>query len=104
MADGKPQTKEDYKELLTEVIKKQIVVLGPDVAILKARNVEGLKISEEGDVNEISGDPQKVLQKLIDQYVALSGEIVKSTVEPLLAKYPALEVPSLKPSSNNQPN
>lgn len=95
MAD-KPKTEQEYKNLLSEVIKKQIIVLGPDVAILKARGVEGLEVDDEGNVTKLEGEPQKILQNLIDQYVALSGQIVKSTMEPLLAKYPALEIPSLK--------
>lgn len=79
---------QDYKQLLTDVIKKQIVILGPQITLAKARNVKGLTISEDGTVVEMQGSPQELIQSLIDQFVQLSGEIVKKTMEPLLSGYP----------------
>lgn len=75
---------QDYKQLLTQVIKKQIIILGPDITLAKAHNVPGLVVADDGTVTEISGDSQQITQKLIDQFVQLSGEIVKKTMEPLL--------------------
>ncbi len=86
-----PDGIEDYQNLLSEIIKKQIVILGPDIALVKARNVAGLEVADDGSVTKISGDPKEALQKLIDEYVSLSGLIVKKTMEPLLQKYPALK-------------
>lgn len=77
----------DYKKLLTEVIKKQIVILGPDITLSKARNVKGLTIENDGTVSQISGNPQELIQELISQFVQLSGQIVEKTMEPLLANY-----------------
>jgi hypothetical protein len=84
-------TNTDYKQMLSEIIKKQIVILGPQIALLKARGVAGLKVSDEGDVIGISGPEQVVLQKLIDEYVALSGEIVKNAVNSIFQKYPSIQ-------------
>lgn len=84
-------TNTDYKQMLSEIIKKQIVILGPQIAVLKARGVEGLKVSDEGDVIEVAGPEQIVLQKLIDAYVALSGEIVKNAVNSIFEKYPSIQ-------------
>lgn len=78
---------EDYKKMLSEIIKKQIVILGPQMAVLKARNVPGLKVTDEGEVTAIVGDGQTTLQKLIDEYVSLSGEIVKNAVNSIFEKY-----------------
>ena len=83
---------DQYKSLLTQIIKKQIIILGPDISLVKARNVAGLLVASDGSVTEIKGDPQQALQALIDQYVSLSGLIVKKTMEPLLSKYPSLKV------------
>lgn len=80
----------DHKQLLTEIIQKQIIILGPQIALMKARNVEGLEVLDDGTVSEIRGDPNMITQKLIDQYISLSGMIVKKTMEPLLAKYPGI--------------
>ena len=81
----------DYKQMLSEIIKKQIIILGPQIAVLKARNVQGLKVNDEGDVISVDGPEQVILQKLIDEYVALSGEIVKNAVNSIFAKYPSIQ-------------
>lgn len=85
-----PKTDGDHQKLLTEVIKKQIIILGPDITLAKARNVPGLTVADDGTVTQISGDPKDVTQKLIEQFMELSGLIVKKTMEPLLANYPGL--------------
>lgn len=84
-------TNADYKQILTEIIKKQIVILGPQIAVIKARNVLGLKVSDDGTVTDVEGPEQVVLQKLIDEYVALSGEIVKNAVNSIFEKYPSIQ-------------
>ena len=86
------QDSEDYKKLISEIVHKQIDILGPDMAVRKANNVPGLSISAEGEVQSVSGDPQEILQKLVNEYVALSGEIVKNILSPVLAKYPEIKL------------
>lgn len=87
--DG-PHDQNDYKNLMSELIKKQIIILGPDISLVKARGVSGLTVADDGSVTAISGDPKTALQQLIDEFVSLSGLIVKKTMEPLLANYPGL--------------
>lgn len=81
-------TNTDYKKILTQVIQKQMVILGPAITLAKARNVKGLTISDDGAVTEMAGTPQELIQNLIDQFVQLSGLIVRKTMEPLLASLP----------------
>jgi len=83
--------KEQYKGLLSEIIEKQTVILGPDIAVLKARSVSGLQVSGEGKVTDYDGDPKVLLQKLIDTYVDLSGQIVKNALGSIFEKYPDLK-------------
>lgn len=83
-------TEQDYQKLMSAVIKKQIVVLGPDITLVKARGVAGLIVADDGTVTKIEGDPKTLFQKLIDEFVSLSGLIVKKTLEPLLENYPGL--------------
>lgn len=92
---------QDYKKLLTDVIKKQIVILGPTITLAKARNVKGLTISDDGTVTDMQGQPQELIQALIDQFVQLSGLIVKKTMEPLLSVYP--DGANKTQESNSQP-
>jgi hypothetical protein len=83
-----PAQDTDYKKLLTEVIQKQMVILGPGITLTKARNVKGLSVNDSGIVTDIQGPPQELIQGLIDQFVQLSGLIVRKTMEPLLSGYP----------------
>lgn len=87
--DG-PTSLDDYKNLMSELIKKQIIILGPDISLAKARAVSGLKVADDGSITEIVGDPKVILGQLIDEFVSLSGLIVKKTMEPLLSSYPGL--------------
>jgi hypothetical protein len=88
-------TAEDYKNLINDILAKQAVILGQDIVLLKAKSVEGLALTPDGKVDSISGNPEEVLQKLVDEYIALSGQIVKNILNPVFAKYPEIKV-SLK--------
>lgn len=83
--------KETYKALMTEIIHKQTVILGPQIAILKARNVSSLSVNDDGQVVDIKEDPRTALQKLVDEYVKLSGQIVKNALGSIFTKYPQVE-------------
>ena len=80
-----------YKAMLSEIIAKQSIILGPEISVLKARNVPGITVSDNGVVTAISGDYRQILEKLVDEYVALSGMIVKNALSSVFAKYPELE-------------
>lgn len=86
------QASADYQKLIREIVHKQIDILGPEMAVRKANNVEGLKVSADGEVQSLQGNPQEVLQQLVSEYVALSGEIVKNILSPVLAKYPEIKL------------
>jgi len=83
---------QDYKGLIGEIVKKQIAILGPDVALLKASNIEGLRLDAKGNALTVEGDQHEILQKLVDEYIELSGQIVKNVLKPVFAKYPSIEI------------
>ena len=84
--------KEQYTELISEIIKKQSLILGPEIAILKARSVSGLMVDNDGKVTGVGDNPRETLQNLVDQYVELSGLIVKNALGSIFAKYPELNI------------
>ena len=84
--------KTDYENLINDIIAKQIIILGPDIVLLKARAVAGLKVDDKGMVTGLNGDPQVILQSLVNDYIALSGQIVKNILTPVFAKYPEIKV------------
>lgn len=82
---------EQYKNVLTDLIKKQMVMLGPSVALGTARKVTELIISEDGTVSEIKGDPKAAMNGLVQAYMTLSGQIAQNTLNSILDKYPELK-------------
>lgn len=85
------EDKKQYTSLMTDIVTKQIVILGPEFAISKARTVEGITISDSGEVTGVQGNPDEALQHLVDVYVQLSGQIVKNALGTVFDKYPALK-------------
>jgi len=82
----------DYKNLIVEIVRKQIDILGPDMAVRTANQVTGLEIDDHGVVAKLDGDPDQILQKLVEQYIALSGEIVRNILNPVFQKYPEIKL------------
>lgn len=84
--------KSQYVALISEIIKKQSLILGPEIAVLKARSVPGLMVDNDGKVTGVGDNPKETLQSLVDQYVELSGLIVKNALGSIFAKYPDLNI------------
>jgi len=77
-----------YVAIISEIIARQSIILGPDIAVLKARSVIGLTVNNDGIVTDIQGDGNTVLQQLVNTYVELSGMIVKNALGSIFEKYP----------------
>ena len=82
---------EEYKKMLTDLIQKQMVVLGPNIALDKARKVAGLTLNSDGTVQDLNGDAQMILKGVANEYMALSGQIAQMTLNTLLEKYPTVK-------------
>lgn len=83
--------KDQYKSLMGEIIAKQAVILGPDIAVLKARSVTGIEVADDGTVTDFSGNGGEIVQQLVDTYVDLSGQIVKNALGSIFNKYPGID-------------
>jgi len=68
----------DYKKLLTELLKRQISILGVDFVSKKVSDITGLKVDTEGNVIDIQGDANQVFNQTADRFVNLSGSTVKT--------------------------
>ncbi|MBL8030359.1 MAG: hypothetical protein JNN11_03865 [Candidatus Doudnabacteria bacterium] len=80
----------DYKKLLTELIQKQMVILGPNIALDTARKVPGIRIAGDGVVLEIIGDPVMVLRSVAQEYTVLSSYVTQMALNVLKQKYPSM--------------
>lgn len=83
----------DYQALMSDLIKKQMVMLGPNLVLSKSRQVTGLTVADDGTVQSINGDPQVALQELVNAFMSLSGQIAQMTLNALLEKYPGVKKP-----------
>ena len=86
-----PENPDSYKKMLTDLIQKQMVMLGPNIALDKAKKVPGLKVSDAGEVLDMDGDPRQVLKGVANEYMTLSGQIAQMTLNTLLEKYPGVQ-------------
>ena len=74
---------------------KEMIVLGATPALLKARLVKGLHVSDNGTVTGIEGNPQEITRLLIENLMEFSEAAVRKTVEPILATYPGVSFAEL---------
>lgn len=81
---------EQYKSVMSEIIAKQSVILGPEMAIMRAQKIPEIELGSKGEVLNIKGEPADALKKLIDSYVELSGQIVRNALGPIFTKYPGV--------------
>lgn len=63
-----------YSQLAVNIITHQESIIGP-VAIEQAKSVSGLKLDWGKKEVAITGDKAKVIDKLVDQYKTLFGQI-----------------------------
>lgn len=84
------QQHEQYRAVMSEIIAKQSVILGPEMALMRARKIAEIEVGADGQVKDIKGDPAEALKRLIDSYVELSGQIVRNALGPIFTKYPGV--------------
>lgn len=72
----------DYRQILSEIIRKQIMILGSDLTLTKVRRINGISVQENGSVTTIvESKLQETMHELIDTFLPYSGPIVKNGLE-----------------------
>lgn len=84
------EKQDQYKAVMAEVIAKQSVILGLEMAVMRAKKIPEIEVGPNGEVKNITGDPADALKHLIDSYVELSGQIVRNALGPIFTKYPGV--------------
>jgi len=74
-----------YDEMMTEIVKKQISIIGEEIALKQARTVPGIKVDDKGNV---SGGSKAKMKSLVDVYKEIAGGVAvifaKKAIKPLL--------------------
>lgn len=77
---------EEYKKIISELIQKQMGMVGPGIAISIVQKVSSVKVGGNGEVLEIIGDPKIALENVANAYVAFSGEISRMILKSVMIK------------------
>ena len=85
------EDKKQYLSLLSEIIAKQMIILGPDIAILKAKSVPSLNVNNKGQVTNIDGFVADAVKKLVNTYLELSDQATKNVIDSVFDKYPNIK-------------
>jgi hypothetical protein len=86
-----------YEQIAGAIIQKQMVVLGADIALTRARKVPGLEVGDGGVVSKITGDTGAALEALVGEYQELLGpaalSFARDAARPVIKNNPALTLP-----------
>lgn len=64
-----------WNEALEAAIQKEIDVLGKNVAVRTARQVEGLDVGDDGSVTTLNRDGKQCLADLVEAYQDVGGAV-----------------------------
>jgi len=79
------ETAQLYQKLLEDAIRKQMTILGPQITLLKARNVPGITVTDDGKVATLSDNAETIATRFLEEFRDLSSPLVKKTMQPLLS-------------------
>lgn len=95
-------TNQQYCEIATAIIQKQIGILGKDVALKKVAAVRDIVANDEGEVITMY-KPAQALESLVEQYKEVSGETAvqfcQNAAQPIITQYPNLTIPTILKSN-----
>jgi hypothetical protein len=77
---------QEYQTLMTDIIHKQMAILGPSLPIMLSQSIKGLKVADDGKVLSVGSDPEEFLNQLITQYFNISESLVKISIFPQIEK------------------
>ena len=94
-----------YQKLLNDAIRKQVIILGRQIVLMKVRNISGVTVSDDGTILGMSGKPEDIVTRFVEEFRELSSPLVKKTMQPLLsALTPVTQpqpIPEVKQEQNN---
>lgn len=83
-------TSQEYQNILSEIIKKLIVLFGPTVVMAKVKNIPEISVDDDGTVTKISSEPELAYKKTVETFKNLASEAVEKIIEPIISGHPAL--------------
>jgi hypothetical protein len=93
-----------YQKILTDTIRKQIIILGPQITLAKVHNIPNLTVTDDGNVVSLGQKPEETVTRFLEEFRDLSTPLVKKTMQPLLSAIgtgTAAQTPPPPPDQNN---
>ena len=87
----------DYRQYVTVAIQREVDVVGHEQAIALANDVEGLTVTDDGEIRSLRQPGETVLESLVEQYKHASGEIAAFVIARRLEN--VIEDPSVLPEN-----
>ena len=78
----------NYKKFVTELVRRHMSILGPNIARDVALHVPGLTIDASGEATDISSDPLLVIKDLANGFDRLSGQVSQLLLYTVLEEHP----------------
>ena len=95
-------TAQVYQKLLTDAIRKQMIILGTQITLLKVHSVPGLTVTDDGTVASVGEKPEETVTQFLEAFRDLSVPLVKKTMQPLLSALGTTKTPTTAPSPTDQ--
>jgi hypothetical protein len=70
----------DGEEIVKLAVNKQSELSNEQLAIRQANQAEGLKLSEDGEVETFDGDKVEVVGKLVEKYKEMMGDVAANLI------------------------
>lgn len=80
-----------YKNFFSDLIRRHMLILGPNIARDVATRTAGLAVNQSGEVQDIKGDPLLILKDLLTGYRNLSDPVTQLVAYQLLEQYPGIK-------------
>ncbi len=69
-----------YKDIAQKIVDREMEVIGQQLAMRTAREVEGIEINDEGDIQELEGEGKKLIDELVKGYEEKTGKVAVSII------------------------
>jgi hypothetical protein len=87
----------DYETLISSLVKKFMTVVKKETIIDAANAIEGLQVSDGGDVVSLGRGGDAVFDELYQKYKAMGGGVAKifakQAIKPIIEANPGLSIP-----------
>lgn len=82
-----------YHQLINDMLSELSSTLDEHVVSKVMRGVKGVTLSDEGKVISLTGEPQEIVQEVVNKFLGLSNELVVKTMQPILKQCPWIKIP-----------